>query len=201
MNSQNIHNVQAIEIDVTNPDTIVSAKNIIEKEQGKLDILINNAGISEGTLQGAVTASIDRFKEVYETNFFGVIRVTQTFIDLLKKSDEPRIVNVSSGLGSLSLAADPSHIYYHYKGVIYQSSKSVLNMYTIALAYELRDTAFKVNAVCPGFTNTDLNNHRGTGTVEDAGKRIVKYALIGNDGPTGKYFCEELFPETGECPW
>ena len=73
-------------------------------------------------------------------------------------------------------------------------------MYTINLAYELRDTPFKVNAVCPGFTKTDFNNHRGTGTVEDAGARVVKYATIDQNGPTGKYFCEEIYPET-ECPW
>ncbi len=74
-------------------------------------------------------------------------------------------------------------------------------MYTINLAYELRDTAFKVNAVDPGFTKAGFNHHRGTGTVEDAGKRIVKYAVIGPDGPTGKFFSEEYNPETGEIPW
>jgi NAD(P)-dependent dehydrogenase (short-subunit alcohol dehydrogenase family) len=166
-----------------------------------LDALINNAGISGGFPQTALTTSIDTFKKVYETNVYGVVRVTQAFIDLLKNSTEPRIVNVSSSQGSLTLTTDPSNIYYHHKGSVYQSSKSALNMYTITLAYELRDTAFKVNAVDPGFTKTDFNHHRGTGNVEEAGARIVKYALIDKDGPTGKYFSEEMNPETGEIPW
>lgn len=201
LNNQGLKNIQAIAIDVTQPDTILIARNIIEKEQGKLDVLINNAGVLGEFPQNALSTSIDNFKYVYETNVYGVVRVTQAFIDLLKKSDEPRIVNVSSSQGSLTMAADPSHIYYHHKGVVYQSSKSALNMYTIALAYELRDTPFKVNMVDPGFTKTDFNFHRGTGTVEEAGTRVAKYALIGPDGPTGKFFSEEFNPETGEIPW
>ncbi len=201
LTGEGFQNIKAIEIDVTKPDTILSARNIIEKEQGKLDILINNAGINGGLPQTALTASVDRFKEVYETNVFGIISVTQTFIDLLKKSPEPRIVNVSSSQGSLTLASDPDYKYYQHKGAIYQSSKSALNMYTIALAYELRDTAFKVNSVDPGFTKTDFNHHHGTGTVEEAGERIVKYALTDANGPTGKYFSEDVNPETGEIPW
>ncbi len=201
LNNNGFQNIEAIEIDVTKPDTIYSAKNIVEKEQGRLDILINNAGILGDVPQTATSANIDNFKKVFDTNLFGVVRVTQAFIDLLKNSSEPRIVNVSSSQGSLALSSDPTSKYYPYKGVVYQSSKSALNMYTIALAYELRDTAFKVNVVDPGFTNTDFNHHRGTGTVEEAGKRIVKYALIDKDGPTGKYFSEELNPETGEIPW
>ncbi|WP_255364075.1 SDR family NAD(P)-dependent oxidoreductase [Arachidicoccus ginsenosidimutans] len=175
-----------------------------------LDVLINNAGITGVQLdsngkpipQTAAGTSIDVFKTVYETNVYGVVRVTQSFLDLLKKSEEPRIVMVSSSQGSITLHSDPTYKYYHYKGVVYLSSKSALNMYTVNLAYELKDTNFKINAVSPGFTKTDLNHNRGTGTVEDAGKRIVKYALIGNDGPTGKFFCEEINPEgTGEIPW
>lgn len=201
LESEGYQNIKALEIDVTNSDSILSAKNIIEREQGKLDVLINNAGISGGMPQSALTATIEQFRNVYETNVFGVVNVTQTFIDLLKKSKEPRIVNVSSSQGSLTLASDPDNIYYHHKGSVYQSSKSALNMYTIILAYELRDTSIKVNAVDPGFTKTDFNHHRGTGTVEDAAARVVKYALIGEDGPTGKYFSEELNPETGDIPW
>lgn len=201
LNSNGFQNIKAIEIDVTKPETILSAKDIVEKEQGKLDVLINNAGILGSIPQTATGASVDNFKEVYETNVYGVVRVTQAFMDLLKKSPEPRIVNVSSSQGSLTIASDPTSRSYHTKGAIYQSSKSALNMYTIALAYELRDTAFKVNAVDPGFTKTDFNHQRGTGTVEDAGARIVKYTLIDKDGPTGKFFSEEFNPETGEIPW
>jgi NAD(P)-dependent dehydrogenase (short-subunit alcohol dehydrogenase family) len=196
--------VDSIHIDVSNKESVNEARAEIGKKTEVLDVLINNAGISggvPGVPQTATGASTDTFLKVYETNVFGVVRVTQAFLDLLKNSSEPRIVNVSSGQGSLTLASDPDSKYYSIKGVVYQSSKSALNMYTINLAYELRDTAFKVNAVCPGFTNTDFNNHRGTGTVEQAGARIVKYAIIGKEGPTGKYFCEELYPEIGECPW
>jgi NAD(P)-dependent dehydrogenase (short-subunit alcohol dehydrogenase family) len=130
-----------------------------------------------------------------------VVRVTHAFIDLLKKSSEPRVVNVSSSQGSITLHSDPSYKYYDYKGVVYLSSKAALNMYTVVLAYELKDTNFKVNAICPRYTKTDFNGHRGPGTVVDAGKRIVKYALIDKEGPTGKFFSEENNPETGEIPW
>lgn len=201
LNNNGLLNVKAIELDVTKPDTILSAKNIIEKEQGCLDILINNAGISGIVPQNALETGIDKFKEVFEVNLYGVISITQTFIGLLQKSSEPRIVNVSTSVGSLSLQSNPNWQAYDYaKYAVYASSKSALNMYTIHLAYELRDTAFKINAVCPGYTKTDFTNYIG-GEVEDAGKRIIKYALIDKNGPTGKFFSEESNPETGEIPW
>jgi NAD(P)-dependent dehydrogenase (short-subunit alcohol dehydrogenase family) len=201
LNSKGIQNVKAVELDVTNADTILAAKAIIEKEQGKLDVLINNAGTNGGAPFGALEATSEQFLATFDINFFGAARVTQAFIELLKKSDEPRIVNVTSALGSLTLADDPDNVYYHFKMPVYQSSKAALNMYTIALAYELKDTAFKINAVDPGFTKTDFNGHRGTGTVEVAAQRIVKYAIIDKDGATGRFFSEELNPETGEIPW
>lgn len=198
---QGINNVEAIQLDVTDEASVKNARATIGEKTKALDILINNAGIFGGYPQGALDATIDKFKAAYEINVYGVVRVTQAFIDLLKKSPEPRIVNVSSSQGSLTLHSDPSYKYYEYKAAVYHSSKSAMNMYTVVLAYELRDTNFKVNAVCPGYTKTDFNGHRGPGKVEDAGKRVVKYALIGNDGPTGKFFSEENNPETGEVPW
>lgn len=201
LKAQGLDRVKAVQLDITNQESVNTARAEIGKKTEVLDILINNAGINGGLPQTATGASIDAFKKVFDTNLFGVVRVTQAFIDLLKNSSEPRIVNVSSSQGSLTLASDPGNKYYHHKGAVYQSSKSALNMYTIVLAYELRDTPFKVNAVDPGFTKTDFNNHRGTGTVEKAGARIVKYALIDKDGPTGKYFSEESNPETSEIPW
>ena len=194
-------NVQAIEIDVIKPDAILSAKNIIQKERGHLDVLINNAGISGIVPQSALVTNTEYYKEVFEVNLYGVINVTQAFIDLLRKSPEPRIVNVSTSVGSLSLQSNPDWPAYDYaKYAVYASSKSAMNMYTVHLAYELRDTAFKVNAVCPGYTKTDFTNYMG-GEVEKAGKRIIKYALIDQNGPTGKFFSEESNPETGEIPW
>ncbi len=201
LKAEGLTNVEAVQIDVTNSDSVNAARAEIGKRTDVLDVLINNAGISGGLPQTATSASIDTFKNVFETNLFGVVRVTQAFIDLLQKSPEPRIVNVSSSAGSLTLHSDPTWPYYHHKGAVYLPSKSALNMYTINLAYELRDTLFKVNAVDPGFIATDFNNHRGTGTVEEAGARIVKYAIIDSDGPTGKYFSQEYNPETEEIPW
>lgn len=199
--AEGLSNVEAIQLDITDDESVKNARTEIGKRTKKLDILINNAGVYGGYPQAALDSTIDQFKAAYDANVYGVVRVTQAFIDLLKESSEPRIVNVSSSQGSLTLHSDPSYKYYDYKGAIYLSSKSAMNMYTVVLAYELKNTAFKVNAVCPGYTKTDFNGHRGTGTLEEAGKRIIKYALIDKDGPTGKYFSEENNPETGEVPW
>lgn len=201
LNAEGLYNVEAIQLDITDDDSVKEAQREIRGKTQKLDILVNNAGIFGGYPQMALDASTENFKEAYDTNVLGAVRVTQAFIDLLKKSSEPRIVNVSSSQGSLTLHSDPSYRYYDYKGAVYLSSKSALNMYTIVLAYELKHSHFKINAVCPGFTNTAFNGHRGTGTVEDAGRRIVKYALIDKNGPTGKFFSEENNPDTGEIPW
>ncbi|PUV24529.1 SDR family oxidoreductase [Sphingobacterium athyrii] len=201
LNNNGFQSVKAVVIDVTDLETILSVKSIIQNEQGKLDILINNAGILGNFPQSATDVSIEILKDVYETNVYGVIRVTQNFLDLLKKSDEPRIVNVSSSLGSLTLHSDPSYPFYNVKPFAYNSSKTALNMFTVHLAYELKDTVFKVNSVCPGYTDTDFGNHIGTGKVEDAAKRLVKYALIDNDGPTGRFFSEETNPNTDEIAW
>ena len=201
LKSEGLNQVEAVQIDVSDQQSVNAARTEIGKKTEVLDVLINNAGINGGMPQTALGASIEQFKNVFETNLFGVVRVIQAFTDLLKKSPEPRIVNVSSSQGSLTLATDTSYEYYKHKGAVYQPSKSALNMYSIILAYELRDTLIKVNMVDPGFIKTDFNNHRGTGKVEDAAARIIKYALIDNDGPTGKFISEEYNPETGAIPW
>ena len=201
LKAEGLSNVEAIQLDITDDESVKNARTEIGKKTQALDILINNAGIYGGYPQGALDSAIDQFKTAYDANVFGVVRVTQAFIDLLKKSSEPRIVNVSSSQGSLTLHSDPSYKYYDYKGVVYLSSKAAMNMYTVVLAYELRDSNFKVNAVCPGYTKTDFNGHRGPGSVDVAAKRIVKYALIDKDGPTGKFFSEENNPVTEEVPW
>ena len=196
-----LSHVEGIQLDVTDQQSVDAARIRIGEKVPHLDILVNNAGISGGLQQSALNASIAQFQEVYETNVFGVVRVTQAFVDLLQSAPAPRIVNVTTAMASLSLAADTSGPTYHSKLAVYQSSKAALNMYTVNLAYDLRDTAFKVNMVCPGYTQTDFTNHQGTSTVEEAGQRIAKYALIGADGPTGKYISEEYFPEPASCPW
>ena len=201
LNAEGLDQVEAIVLDVTNDLSVMAARQEIGSKTESLDVLINNAGINGGFPQSSLAASVDQFKTVFDTNLYGVVRVTQAFIDLLKKSTEPRIVNVSSSGSSLTLHSDPSWKYYSHKAALYPSSKAALNMYTIDLAYQLRDTAFKVNAVCPGFVATDFNAHRGTGTAQEGGSRIAKYAMIGDEGPTGHFIAEEYNPETGETPW
>ena len=200
LKAEGLNEAEAIQVDVSDDESVKTARVEIGKKTESLDVLINNAGILGGMMQ-TTNAEITVFKEVFETNLFGVVRVTQNFMDLLKKSSEPRIVNVTSGLGSLTLHNDPTWKYYKVKAAIYNSSKAALNMFTISLAYELRDTPFKVNAVDPGFTATDFNGNSGTGTVEDAAGRLVKYAIIDADGPTGKFFSDDNSPDTGESPW
>lgn len=200
LNAVGLTNVETLQLDVTDEDSVKNAYVEISKKTMVLDILINNAGIG-GIAQNPAEAGVENFKKVYATNVYGVVRVTTTFLRLLKKSEEPRIVNVSSNMGSLSLQSNPDYPAYDYKTMAaYASSKSAVNMYTIHLAYELKDTNFKVNAICPGYTSTDFTDHHG-GDVEEAGKRIVKYALIDQNGPTGKFFSEEIKIETGEIPW
>ncbi|UHG94799.1 SDR family oxidoreductase [Spirosoma oryzicola] len=201
LKAEGLTQVEAVQLDVTNSESVRAAREEIGRKTDVLDVLVNNAGINGGMPQSSLEASVDQFERVFNTNLYGVVRVTQAFIDLLKKSVQPRIVNVSSSGSSLTLQSDPTWTYYSHKAALYPSSKAALNMYTIDLAYQLRDTAFKVNAVCPGFVATDFNNHRGTGTVQEGGTRIAKYAMIGQDGPTGKFIAEEHNPQTGETPW
>lgn len=193
--------VEPIQLDVTDSASVAAARKSLGQQTDVLDVLINNAGILGDMSQPALTSSIGMIKEVFETNLFGVIEVTQAFIDLLRQSPAPRIVNVTSGLGSLTLHNDPSWKYYPVKGAAYQPSKAALNAYTIMLAYELRDTPFKVNAVDPGYTATDFNHHSGPGSVPDAAARVVKAALLGPDGPTSQFFSDDNAPETGISPW
>jgi len=201
LKAEGLHAVEVIALDVSSQDSVNAARAEIGRKTAVLDALVNNAGINGGLPQTALGSDIAVMNEVFNVNLYGVVRVTQAFIDLLREATQPRIVNVSSSGCSLTLNSDPSWKYYHHKGAIYLPSKAALNMYTIVLAYELRDTPFKVNAVDPGFTATDFNQHRGTGSVEEAGTRIARYVLIGEEGPTGKYVSEEINPETGDIPW
>lgn len=197
---EGLNNVAPIEIDVDNIESIQAARTQLSKKINVLDVLINNAGIS-GAMHTALETDINVFRQVFETNFFGVITVTQTFIDLLKQSPAPRIVNVTSGLGSLTLHSDPNWKYYGVKPAGYVSSKAALNAYTILLANNLLNTPFKVNAVDPGYTATDFNHHSGPGTVPDAAARVVKAATLAPDGPTGQFFSDDNAPDTGISLW
>jgi NAD(P)-dependent dehydrogenase (short-subunit alcohol dehydrogenase family) len=201
LKAEGLTQVEPLVIDVTDGASIAAARETLGQKTDVLDVLINNAGISGGMPQPPLTTSLGTIREVFDTNVFGVIEVTQAFVDLLRQSPEPRIVNVTSGLGSLTLNNDPSWKYYHAKGSAYHASKAALNAYTIMLAYELRDTPFKVNAVDPGYTATDFNHHSGPGSVEDAAARVVKAAVLGPDGPTSQFFSDDNAPETGISPW
>ncbi|KFF04621.1 SDR family oxidoreductase [Flavobacterium reichenbachii] len=194
-------NIKAIQIDVTNEESVTAARNIIEKEQGKLDILINNAGVLGDVPQDSSTTSVEDIQKTFDTNFFGVIRVTQAFLELLKKSDSPRISNITSGLGSLALHSDPTWKYYAVKAVSYVSSKTALNAFTVTLAYELKDLPFKVNAIDPGYTATDFNHHSGPGSVESAASFIIKHTVTDAEAPTGKFFSNDIEDESEESPW
>lgn len=201
LSENGLQNIKAIEIDVTNPNSISAAKNIVEKEQGKLDILINNAGILGTNPQTASETSIKEIQNVFNTNFFGVISVTQAFLYLLKKSDSPRISNITSGLGSLTLHSDPTWKYYNIKTAGYGTSKAALNAYTIVLAYELKDLPFKVNVIDPGYTATDFNAHSGPGSVESAASFIIKHTLTDENALTGQFYSNDIEDEIGISPW
>ena len=201
LNEEGFENIQAIKIDVTNHDSILAAKKIVESELGKLDILINNAGILGVNPQLASNTPVENIREVFDTNFFGVINVTQVFLELLKKSDRPRISNITSGLGSLTLHNDPNWKYYGIKTAGYGTSKAALNAYSIVLAHELKELPFKVNVIDPGYTATDFNHHSGPLTVESAGSFIVKHTLTDDDALTGKFFSNDIEDESEESPW
>jgi NAD(P)-dependent dehydrogenase (short-subunit alcohol dehydrogenase family) len=196
LHAEGFKEVELLLIDVSDEASVQKACAELSQCTDKLDVLINNAGIPGIMPQTPTTVDDANIKNVFEVNFFGAIRTVKAFMPLLRKSDEPRIINVTSDLGSLTLHNDPNWDYYQFKSAAYGPSKTALNAYTVALAFELKDTPFKVNMVNPGYTATDFNQHRGPKTVEDAAKPIVAYAMLAADGPTGKYISDY-----GETPW
>jgi NAD(P)-dependent dehydrogenase (short-subunit alcohol dehydrogenase family) len=185
----------AVTLDVTDPATINAAAAKIESDYGRLDVLVNNAGIALD--RGPSSASeIEDLRRTYETNVFGVFSVTKAFVPLLQKSEGGRIVNVSSGLGSLTGNSDPNWEFAGVKPLAYNSSKAALNMMTIIFAAELKDTPIKVNAADPGYCATDLNGHSGPRTVAQGATVAVYLATLPADGPTGGFF-----DENGAVPW
>ena len=170
----------------------------IEKEFGHLDVLINNAGIFDlaGGDGPASTVSIEALKRTFATNFFGTVEFTQPLLPLLRAAKGARIINISSGLGSLGLNSDASTPFYAVKPLGYNASKAALNMFTVNLAWELRDTKIAVNSICPGFTATDINNNTGTQTVEEGAVAIVRFAQQTDGGPNAGFFHKD-----GTHPW
>jgi NAD(P)-dependent dehydrogenase (short-subunit alcohol dehydrogenase family) len=184
-----------VKLDVTDHETIRRAAEWIEKEFGRLDILINNAGIAEW---GFTPSNVDlaKVREVYETNFFGPVALIQDMLPLLRKSKHGRVVNVSSSLGSLTLSSDLNSPFADFLALGYNTSKSALNSMTIQFAKELKDTPIKVNAICPGYCATDINGNSGPRSAAQGAAAAIQYATIGADGPTGGYFNDE-----GRVPW
>jgi NAD(P)-dependent dehydrogenase (short-subunit alcohol dehydrogenase family) len=182
--------VQAIKLDVVDEADRAAAAKFIEKEFGRLDILINNAGISTETLGGntTLTTTDEMLRTTFDTNFFAVVAMTNAVLPLLKKSDAGRIVNVSSILGSLSLHATEGSPIYDFKTFAYDASKSALNAYTVHLAHALKGTKIKVNSAHPGWVKTDLGTDAAPMEVVDGAKTEVALATLGADGPTGGYF-------------
>jgi len=197
---------RAVQFDVTNRASIAAAAERIRNELGRLDVLVNNAAIShlgkpgtsleEMAKSGRLSvASLDEVRAVFETNVFGVIAVTQAMLPLLREAPAGRIVNVSSASGSLTLNSDPKNPHRSMFGT-YSSSKTALNAITLAFALALESTGIKVNASCPGFTATGLNNFQGTRTVQQAAREPVRLALLDSNGPTGTFSNED-----GPLPW
>jgi NAD(P)-dependent dehydrogenase (short-subunit alcohol dehydrogenase family) len=173
-----------VQIDVTEDASVQKAVSEIEKREGRLDVLINNAGISGGYLKPEeVTA--ETMRQTYDTNVFGIVRTTHAFLPLLRKSAMPIIVNVSSGLGSFATVHDSKTIESTVQNLHYNSSKSAVNMLTVQYAKALPE--MRINCVDPGYTATDLNHNSGPQTVTEGTDAIVKMATIGKDGPTGSY--------------
>jgi NAD(P)-dependent dehydrogenase (short-subunit alcohol dehydrogenase family) len=188
----------ALQLDVTDAASIAAAAERIRTEVGRLDLLVNNAAISNTTKgdqslqEHARTSrpsnvSLDEMRAVWETNVFGVLAVYQAMLPLLRESSDARIVNVSSGVGSLTVNADPTYRYHAIFGPVYPASKAALNAITLAIMVELESTDIKVNLVSPGFTRTNLNGYEGTESVEDGSREVVRVALLGPDGPTGTF--------------
>ncbi|MFN6564056.1 MAG: SDR family oxidoreductase [Nostoc sp. ChiSLP01] len=188
---------KAVQLDVVDQKTIDSAAQQIEKEFGKLDILVNNAGIvSDGDRLPPSQVDIQTLRHTYETNVFGVFAVTKALLPLLEKSTAGRIVNMSSGLGSLTQNSDPKYEFADFKLVAYNSSKTAVNALTVLFAAELKDTPIKVNAADPGYTATDINQNQGHRTIEQGAIAAVRLATLADDGSTGGFF-----DENGVVPW
>lgn len=192
-------NAHALQLDVTDRASVYTAAERVRAEFGRLDILIQNAAISNTSKQPGQSVeayakttrpsvvSLNEMRAVWDTNVFGVLCVYQAMLPILRATPGARIVNVSSGVGSLTTNSDPAFPYRGIFGPVYPASKTALNALTVAMALELEGEGIKVNAVSPGYTRTNLNGYSGTETVEEGAREAVRVALLGPDGPTGTF--------------
>jgi NAD(P)-dependent dehydrogenase (short-subunit alcohol dehydrogenase family) len=176
-----------VPLDVTDDGSVTRAAELIGQRSGRLDVLVNNAGITGGMAQQPTTADLDVVRTVVETNVIGVIRVTNALLPLLRRSPSPRIVNMSSTVGSLTRQSDPSGETGPI-AVAYSPSKTFLNGVTVQYAKELAGTDILINAGCPGYVATDLNGFRGVRTPEQGAAIAIRLATLPDDGPTGGFF-------------
>jgi NAD(P)-dependent dehydrogenase (short-subunit alcohol dehydrogenase family) len=184
-----------VPLDVTDDESVAAAAKLVEEHAGGLDVLVNNAGITGGPSQMPTTVDVEVLRTVLETNVFGPIRVTNAMLPMLRRSTAPRIVNVSSRVGSLTLQSAPGGETGPI-AVAYAPSKSYLNAVTVQYAKELQGTNVLVNAACPGFVATDLNGFRGHRTPQQGAATPIHLATLPDDGPTGAFFDDE-----GQVPW
>ena len=183
--------VRVVKLDVNRQADIDAAAAMVESEFGKLDVLVNNAGvmIEKGWTKNTTSeTTLENLRATFEANLFSVLAVTKALLPALKKADAARIVNVSSILGSVSLQATKGSPTYSTKLFAYNASKAALNVYTISLAHELRNTKIKVNSAHPGWVKTDLGGSAAPMNVADGAKTEVELATLGEDGPSGGFF-------------
>ena len=192
---------RAVVLDVTDEVSIRNAVARIEDQAGRLDVLVNNAGIALGNVSRVSEEPVDEMRTIFEVNTFGPFRITQAFLPLLKKSSAPRIVMMSSGLGSIAKTADMKSLVYGVGAAGYCASKCALNMLTVKFAKELLPDGFKVNAADPGYTATDLNRNTGPRTVEEAATIAVDLATLDAMGPTGGFFHDGHAVRLGQHEW
>ncbi|MFH8382552.1 SDR family NAD(P)-dependent oxidoreductase [Kitasatospora sp. NPDC018058] len=187
-----------VRLDVTDPAIVAAAAELIAAEYGRLDTLVNNAGVARDWQRTPEELPVEAVRETYETNVFGVVTVVNAMLPLLRKSSAALIGNVSSGLGSFSFLADPeSPIWEHATLLAYNSSKAALNAVTLVYARALRESGIKVCALEPGYCATDLNGHSGHATAEEGGRRIARQLGEAEAGATGQFFNAE----GGTYPW
>jgi NAD(P)-dependent dehydrogenase (short-subunit alcohol dehydrogenase family) len=192
-----------LHLDVTDPDSVAAAAKRVEADHGRLDVLVNNAGIAlaDGDWNTS-ELTVATARKIFEVNVFGVVSVTNAFLPLVRESAAGRIVNVSSEVGSIGTMTRTDFPFAGMQPGGYGASKSALNMLTVSWAMELKETDIKVNAMTPGYTKTDLNHNQGTRAPEDAAEVAVKLALLDEDGPTGGYFQEGIdFFASDVVPW
>lgn len=182
---------EALALDVTDSASIASAAESVGRRHSHLDVLVNNAAISRDALDKTPSQqTLDVWRTTFDTNLFGLVEVTNAFLPLLKKSEAARIVNLSSLLGSIAANLDPTSAFYHAKIPAYNISKTAVNAWTVHLAYELRDTAIKVNSANPGFVKTDLHGMDAPLSPSEGARTSFLLATLPADGPTGSFFHE-----------